>query len=399
MDAEPLFTGGYQCGAVRYALFQRPVSSICHCRMCQKATGSPIAAFAKLPSARFAWIRGQAGVFRSSSAAERHFCSRCGTPLTFRFLDDPEIEVTTATLDAPAALPPTRAFGVDTIVSHQHPDHDTPPDWPVPQLHHAEPQLPVADIAAASAFFQDILGFSIVFAHAASHARVRRDAAVLNLRAAPPPDATAPVPDAARSACGDLPCATIPIDDADRLFAVRPPQGVAASPHDTICQRGTQEDTMSLREKFRDELKTALKAGDGTRVSTLRLIIARLKDSDIAARPKGVERIPEDEIIQMLRGMVKSRRESIDLYRKGNRPELADREAAEIAVIETFLPKQLDESAVEQAVTEAMNETGATTLKDMVRVMAALKQKHGSRLDLSVAGPIARARLAAGSPL
>jgi uncharacterized protein YqeY len=154
---------------------------------------------------------------------------------------------------------------------------------------------------------------------------------------------------------------------------------------------------MSLREKFQDELKAALKAGEGTRVSTLRLILARLKDTDIAARPKGVERVSDDEIIQMLRGMVKSRRESIDLYRKGNRPELADREAAEIAVIEAFLPKQLDEGAVEQAVTDAMNETGATSLKDMVRVMAALKQKHGSRLDLSIAGPIARARLAAGS--
>src|ERR1700760_3505663 len=102
---------------------------------------------------------------------------------------------------------------------------------------------------------------------------------------------------------------------------------------------------MSLRDKFTDELKTAMKAGDSARVSTLRLIMARLKDTDIAARPKGIDKVSDDEIVAMLRGMVKSRRESIDLYRKGNRPELADREAAEIAVIETFLPKQLDESA------------------------------------------------------
>lgn len=153
---------------------------------------------------------------------------------------------------------------------------------------------------------------------------------------------------------------------------------------------------MSLREQFTQELKAAMKAGDSARTSTLRMILARLKDIDIAARPRGIDKVPDDDILAMLRSMVKSRRESIELYRRGHRPELAEKEAAEIVLIERFLPAQLNEDAVEQAVSEALKETGAKTLKDMVRVMAALKQKHGSKLDLSVAGPVARARLSAG---
>lgn len=150
---------------------------------------------------------------------------------------------------------------------------------------------------------------------------------------------------------------------------------------------------MSLRERLNEDLKASMKAGDSNRTSTLRMILAKLKDVDIAARPKGIDKVPDDEIIPMLRGMVKSRRDSIDLYNKGNRPELAEKEAAEIAVIQGFLPAQLNENAVEQAVTEALQETGATSMKDMVKVMAALKIKHGAKLDLSVAGPIAKARL------
>jgi hypothetical protein len=150
-ESRPVMSGGCQCGAVRYALFETPVSTVCHCRMCQKAVGGPFAALSKLPFARFAWTRGTPASFKSSSAAERHFCAACGTPLTFHYLDSDAIEVTTGSLDTPALLPPTKNFGAQSrmpwidllmpgrlpdvttqehltrvVESHQHPDHDTP---------------------------------------------------------------------------------------------------------------------------------------------------------------------------------------------------------------------------------------------------------------------------------
>lgn len=150
---------------------------------------------------------------------------------------------------------------------------------------------------------------------------------------------------------------------------------------------------MALREQFTDELKLAMKARDAPRVSTLRMIMAKLKDTDIAARPKGVDAVPDADILAMLRGMVKSRRESVDLYRQGNRPELVAKEEAEIAVIEAFLPRQMDEAAMAAAVAQAVAETGAAGPRDMGKVMAALKARHGATLDLSRAGPLVKARL------
>ncbi|MEO9189272.1 MAG: GatB/YqeY domain-containing protein [Acetobacteraceae bacterium] len=150
---------------------------------------------------------------------------------------------------------------------------------------------------------------------------------------------------------------------------------------------------MALREQFSDELRAAMKARDAARVSTLRMILAKLKDTDIAARPKGVEAVPDAEVLSMLRGMVKSRRESVDLYRQGNRPELVAKEEAEIAVIEAFLPRQMDDAAMAEAVAAAAAETGAGGLKDMGKVMAALKARHGATLDLSRVGPLVKARL------
>ncbi len=151
---------------------------------------------------------------------------------------------------------------------------------------------------------------------------------------------------------------------------------------------------MTLRAAFTDALKTSMKAGDAPRTSTLRMILARLKDTDIAARPRGVSAVPDDDVLGMLRGMVKSRRESVDMYRQGNRPELAAKEEAEIAVIEGFLPQQMDDDALAAAVASAVADTGAATPKDMGRVMAALKAAHGAALDMGRAGPLVRARLA-----
>src|SRR5271157_5552043 len=122
---------------------------------------------------------------------------------------------------------------------------------------------------------------------------------------------------------------------------------------------------MSLRDQFTEQLKASMKAGDAPRTSTLRMILARLKDVDIAARPKGIDRVPDEEVVATLRGMVKSRRESVELYKQGKRPDLVAKEEAEIAVIESFLPRQMGEEAMAQAVTEAIAETGAASVKDM----------------------------------
>jgi hypothetical protein len=152
---------------------------------------------------------------------------------------------------------------------------------------------------------------------------------------------------------------------------------------------------MALRDQFTHQLKTAMLAKDAARVSTLRMILAKLKDIDIAARPKGVDKVPDEEILSMLRGMAKSREESVELYTRGHRPELAAKETAEIVLIESFLPQQLDAAATEAAVTEAIAATGATSIKDMGKVMAALKGKHAAALNLAKAGPLVKAKLGA----
>ena len=151
---------------------------------------------------------------------------------------------------------------------------------------------------------------------------------------------------------------------------------------------------MTLRETFTARLKQAMLAKDAAGLSTIRMITSRLKDTDIAARPKGIAAVPDDEILQMLRGMVKSRRESVELYKQGNRPELAAKEEAEIVVIESFLPTQMDEAGISAAVLAAIAETGAQGIKDMGKVMATLRAKHAAALDMSKAGPLVKQHLA-----
>lgn len=151
---------------------------------------------------------------------------------------------------------------------------------------------------------------------------------------------------------------------------------------------------MSLRDEFTAQLKAAMLAHDAPRVSTLRMITAKAKDVDIAARPKGIDRVADEELIAMLRGMAKSRRESVELYQQGNRPELAAKEQAEIAIIEAFLPQQMDQEATEAAIVAAIAETGAASLKDMGKVMAALKARHAASMDMGKIGPLVKAKLA-----
>jgi uncharacterized protein YqeY len=142
-----------------------------------------------------------------------------------------------------------------------------------------------------------------------------------------------------------------------------------------------------LREAFTERLRAAMRAKDTRTLSTVRLVIAGLKDRDIAARGAGnADGIADPEILRMLQGMVKQRRESIALYRQGNRPELAQQEAEEIAVIESFLPRQMSDDEIAAAAKAAIADTGAAGPKDMGRVMAALRERHAGVIDLARAG-------------
>jgi uncharacterized protein YqeY len=149
-----------------------------------------------------------------------------------------------------------------------------------------------------------------------------------------------------------------------------------------------------LRARFSDALKEAMRAKNERKVGTVRLIIAALKDRDIAARGKGnADGIGDDEIAQMLQSMIKSRRESIVLYEQGGRVELAEQEREEIAIIETFLPQQMSEAEVEAAIKAAIAEAGAKSIKDMGKVMAALKARHAGQMDFAKASAATKALL------
>ena len=146
-----------------------------------------------------------------------------------------------------------------------------------------------------------------------------------------------------------------------------------------------------LRDDLTERMKTALRAKDTRTLSTVRLILAALKDRDIAARGGADDgRIPDAEILRMLQGMVKQRRESIALYEKGGRPELARQESEEIAVIESFLPQQMDEAGIEAAARTAIAESGAAGIKDMGKVMGFLRERHAGVLDMAKAGAVVK---------
>jgi|SRR4051812_12115757 uncharacterized protein YqeY len=147
-----------------------------------------------------------------------------------------------------------------------------------------------------------------------------------------------------------------------------------------------------LREAFSERLKQAMRAKDTRTLSAVRLILAAVKDRDVAARGSGSnqEGIADPEILRVLQGMIKQRRESIALYQQGNRPELAQREEDEIAVIESFLPQQMSDDEIAAAAKAAIAETGAAGVKDMGRVMAALRERHAGVIDLARAGAIVK---------
>lgn len=149
-----------------------------------------------------------------------------------------------------------------------------------------------------------------------------------------------------------------------------------------------------LRNQLNDALKDAMRAKDRSAVSTLRLILAALKDRDIAARTAGrSEGVDEEEILQILQKMVRQRHEAIELYRTADRQDLVEQEQAEIQVIERFLPRQLDEQEMRGAVSDTIEELEAGTIKDMGRVMAALKERYVGRMDFGKASAMVKEQL------
>lgn len=151
---------------------------------------------------------------------------------------------------------------------------------------------------------------------------------------------------------------------------------------------------MSLRERVSAELKTAMKAKAADRLSTLRLINAAIKDRDIAARADGNDAgVGDSEILAILGKMVKQRQESARTYEEGGRLELAEKERAEIVVIEEFLPSQLDEDEVDAAIDAAVAAVGAESIRDMGKVMGELKSKYTGQMDFGAVGPKVKAKL------
>jgi len=148
-----------------------------------------------------------------------------------------------------------------------------------------------------------------------------------------------------------------------------------------------------LRDSIKAAQVAAMKSGDKPRLATVRLILAKVKDRDIELRTATT--VPDDEtlVIEVLQKMVKQRRESITLYEQGGRQELADIEAAELVVIEEFLPQQLSEADTTAAIEAIKTELGASGVKDMGKVMAELKSRHGSQLDMSKASGLVKAAL------
>lgn len=151
-----------------------------------------------------------------------------------------------------------------------------------------------------------------------------------------------------------------------------------------------------IRDDIKAALVSAMKGGDKAATATIRLIQSALKNRDIELR--GASGAPADDdllVTEVLQKMVKQRRESVALYAQGGRQELADAESAEIAIIEGFLPRQMSDDEARAAIDAIVAETGAASLKDMGRVMAALKEKHSGELDMSKASGLVKARLSA----
>jgi uncharacterized protein len=149
---------------------------------------------------------------------------------------------------------------------------------------------------------------------------------------------------------------------------------------------------VAIRDELTSELKTAMKAGEKRRVETIRLINAALKDRDIEARGQG-KSLSDDDILALLQKLVKSRQESVEIYDKAGRDDLATQEREEIAVIQSFLPQPLSEAETDAAIAAAIAETGASSIKDMGKVVGVLRANYAGRMDIAKASAAVKAKL------
>jgi uncharacterized protein YqeY len=148
-----------------------------------------------------------------------------------------------------------------------------------------------------------------------------------------------------------------------------------------------------MRDRFMNEMKDAMKSGDKARLSTIRLINSSLKDKDIEARGLGKEKATPEEILALLQKMIKQRQDSVAMFQQGGRQELADQELAEIAVIQSFLPKQMSEEEVKATISALISEVGATSTKDMGKVIALLKERFSGQMDFGKASGLIKGAL------
>ncbi len=170
-------------------------------------------------------------------------------------------------------------------------------------------------------------------------------------------------------------------DATSMLLLWRPPQAYISP---LMTRKGT------MRQQINADLKVAMKAGEKTRVGTLRLINAAIKSADIDARPSGKDKISDEDILGLLSKMIKQRRDSIEQFTSGGRQDLADKELAEVKIIELYLPKQMDEAEVKNAVADLIKDVGADSPKDMGKSMGALKQRYAGQMDFSKASATAK---------
>jgi uncharacterized protein YqeY len=155
---------------------------------------------------------------------------------------------------------------------------------------------------------------------------------------------------------------------------------------EALHQAAKERDAAMIRDKIAQALKDAMRAKDEVKTTTLRMVNAAIKQKDIdVARARGAQHITQDEVLNLLQSLIKSRRESIELYKQGGRQDLVDKEGTEIGVIEQFLPKQMNEEETRAVIRDLVASLGATSVKDMGKVMAALKSKYAGQLDMSKA--------------
>jgi len=180
-----------------------------------------------------------------------------------------------------------------------------------------------------------------------------------------------------------------------RIATKHDPVTAFAAPSPNLYLSQTANEVTMLRDDINSALKGAMKAKDERRVSTLRLVNSTLKNADIEARGQGKGPLGDGEVLGVLQKMIKQRQESVELYEKGGRAELAQQEREEIAIITAYLPKQMSEDEVKAAIAQAMQEVGAADMKDMGKVVGALKGKYPGKMDFAKASALVKAALSA----